>query len=573
MRNLGQCLTTLGVILLLTVLNASAAYSHHMDFVTENGTQWAVKVSAKDQSEQFLKLKQLAEEHGCRIIGPVGNLRDYFLLEHDPNHRARRSIAEVDTALAVHPHVEWSEMQELRTHAKRMELITDPLYPAQHHLHNPHGRDLHVIPAWERGLSGRGIAISLVDDGLEWRHKDFGEGSRFLAEGSKDWNGRDDDPTPVRSDDTHGTACAGLAYAGMNDGTCGVGLAFAAKVSGQRLISGGVTDAMEAAALSYRNDLNHIYSCSWGPPDEGLNVEGPKHLMQQTFIEGTTNGRNGKGTIFMWAGGNGGGARDNVNYDGYANSIYSIAIASVNGDGRKADYSEEGAPLVVSATSSPPYVTTTGVKGGCDRRFSGTSASAPMISGVVALMLEANPNLTWRDVQNILLRTAAKNDEGDIDWVVNGAGLHVNHKYGFGLCDAAEATAMAATAPLLPPATTPVVVTWTGSVSIPDRSTAAATIPLQTNANIKVEHVQVRFVASHPRRGDLSITLKSPYGTSSVLALQHRDVGRDYDWTFMSMRHWGESSAGVWTLVVTDMKVGAVGQVTGVTLTLRGTQP
>lgn len=58
-----------------------------------------------------------------------------------------------------------------------------------------------------------------------------------------------------------------------------------------------------------------------------------------------------------------------------------------------------------------------------------------------------------------------------------------------------------------------------------------------------------------------------------MLALQHRDVGRDYDWTFMSMRHWGESSAGVWTLVVTDMKVGAVGQVTGVTLTLRGTQP
>jgi hypothetical protein len=50
----------------------------------------------------------------------------------------------------------------------------------------------------------------------------------------------------------------------------------------------------------------------------------------------------------------------------YANSIYSIAIASVNGDGRKADYSEEGAPLVVSATSSPPYVTTTGVKGGCE---------------------------------------------------------------------------------------------------------------------------------------------------------------------------------------------------------------
>jgi hypothetical protein len=66
-------------------------------------------------------------------------------------------------------------------------------------------RVLSNLNVHRRGVRGHGTAISLVDDGLEWRHKDFGEGSRFLAEGSKDWNGRDDDPSPVRSDDTHGT--------------------------------------------------------------------------------------------------------------------------------------------------------------------------------------------------------------------------------------------------------------------------------------------------------------------------------------------------------------------------------
>ena len=86
----------------------------------------------------------------------------------------------------------------------------------------------------------------------------------------------------------------------------------------------------------------------------------------------------------------------------------------------------------------------------CTSSFGGTSAAAPLVAGVVALILEANPNLGWRDVQHIFVNTSRITDEHDADWVTNGGGYHHNHKYGFGLVDAAAATSAAVTHVNLP---------------------------------------------------------------------------------------------------------------------------
>lgn len=133
----------------------------------------------------------------------------------------------VDASLQGHPQVEWVERQVPRTQQKRLgpitgtnrtrtevgghlliilisDLDTDPLWGSQWHMHNSAGFDLAVMPAWERGLTGSGIGISIADDGIEWRHGDF-ERSRYIADGSHDWNSRDDDPSPSSYDDTHGT--------------------------------------------------------------------------------------------------------------------------------------------------------------------------------------------------------------------------------------------------------------------------------------------------------------------------------------------------------------------------------
>ena len=191
--------------------------------------------------------------------------------------------------------------------------------------------------------------------------------------------------------------------------------------------------------------------------------------------------------------------------------------------------------------------------GNCTQRFGGTSASAPLLSGIIALMLQANPDLTWLDVQRILIRSTLKNDPDDADWMRNGAGRWVNHKYGFGLIDAEQAVRLARN--------------WQGSgrpvssdsgvitvnQEIPDNDPAGITSSVHIPQDFKVEHVQVIFTATHPYRGDLEITLTSPDCTPSILAQKHADQNPDYPgWTFLSVRHWGESSQGEWTLHVAD---------------------
>ncbi|MBC7240323.1 MAG: S8 family serine peptidase, partial [Chloroflexi bacterium] len=171
--------------------------------------------------------------------------------------------------------------------------------------------------------------------------------------------------------------------------------------------------------------------------------------------QGATTGRNGLGTIYVWAAGNGGAGGDNSNYDGYANSRFTLAVGSLDANGRQAWYSEPGANLFVSAYADG--ITTTditgdngyNVTGNADGDplvntdytsiFAGTSAAAPVVSGVIALMLQANPNLSYRDIEYILAQTARQVDPTDPDWTVNAAGYHINHKYGFGAIDAAAA--------------------------------------------------------------------------------------------------------------------------------------
>lgn len=548
-----------------------------MDTRNDNCSMWALKLPSDLPYDVALeKVNAIAAEHGCRVIGQVGNLKDHFLIEHDPSHSCKRTFADVDGSLQDHPHIEWAEFQHSRVHEKRFDTPTDPLYASQWHLHNSAGVDLNVLPAWESGFSGRGVGVTIVDDGLEWRHPDLGAG-RFMRAASHNWNSKNDDPSPIAYDDTHGTSCGGLAFAGINDGKCGVGIAYNAKLGAQRLISGPTTDALEASGLSFHTDENFVFSASWGPTDDGMRKEGPGALLRAAMVEAITNGRNGKGTIYVWAGGNG-GSKDNVNYDGYANSIYTIAIASVDGNGRHASYSEEGACVVASSTSSPPGVSTTAVKGGCTSRFGGTSAAAPMISGVVALMLEANPDLGWRDVQDILIRTATKNDPSDSDWAINGAGLHVNHKYGFGLVNTGAAVAMSAdrTRALLPANVDIIRIVNEAlpAIDIPDNDAHGVTVTFSVpsgGALSTIEHVELGLRSVHTRRGDLRVVLVSPAGTRSVLAVPHGDRHANYGgWVFTSVRHWDENPVGVWKLIVSDEVSGSVGQFNSATLRIHG---
>lgn len=221
------------------------------------------------------------------------------------------------------------------------------------------------------------------------------------------------------------------------------------------MLDGEVTDAVEAASLSHNRDHIDIYSASWGPDDDGKTVDGPARMAQQAFKEGIEYGRRGKGSIFIWASGNGGRDADSCNCDGYTNSIYTLSISSATENGNVPWYSEACSSTLASTYSSGSHsekmIVTTDLHHGCTNSHTGTSASAPLAAGICALALEANPVLTWRDLQHIVVRTAKPDHLKANDWVTNGVGRNVSHSFGFGLMDAGGMVRLARNWTLAPP--------------------------------------------------------------------------------------------------------------------------
>ena len=349
-----------------------------------------------------------------------------------------------------------------------------------------------------------------------------------------------------------------------------------------RLTSGLTTDATDAAALTHAYSTNDVYNNSWGPSDNGNTLAAPGPLTQAAYEDAVANGRGGLGTVYVWAAGNGLENDDNVNYDGWGNSRFTIAVGATDFAGVQSWYSEPGAAMLVNAGSSGDTVgiTTTDRSGApgysgtdCTDTFGGTSSSSPLVAGVVALMLEANPSLTGRDVQHVLVETAEQNDPGDADWATNGAGHLVNHKYGFGRVDAHAATAAAAGWSTLAEAVSVSTGTMNVGQAIPDNTPSGTSDSVTITEDITLEHVEVVFDATHTYRGDLEVVLTSPDGTESVLAEPHvTGGGADYpNWKFMSVRHWGESSAGTWTLTVSDHFAEDTGTFASWELILHGT--
>ncbi|CAH1965222.1 unnamed protein product [Acanthoscelides obtectus] len=421
------------------------------------------------------------------------------------------------------------------------------------------GLDMNVIPAWMEGITGKGAVVTILDDGLEKDHPDLVQNYDPLA--SYDVNGQDSDPSPrydMIDSNRHGTRCAGEVAATSNNSVCALGVAHGAQVGGVRMLDGDVTDAVEARSLSLNPHHIDIYSASWGPDDDGKTVDGPGELATRAFIEGVTKGRNGKGSIFIWASGNGGRDHDNCNCDGYTNSIYSLSISSATEHGHVPWYSEACSSTLASTYSSGAVgerqVVTTDLRHSCTSSHTGTSASAPLAAGICALALEANPNLTWRDMQHIVVRTARPQNLIAPDWQTNGVGRNVSHSFGYGLMDAYAMVQLARNWITVPEQHKCEIPAPHLLKPIPAKSVVVLQLQVKECEGVEVlEHVQAKLTIFSQRRGDLNIQLTSPMGTRvTLLAHRAHDNSRSgfNVWPFMSVHSWGESPFGTWQLEI-----------------------
>jgi len=457
----------------------------------------------------------------------------------------------------------------------------NPLWTASFHLNNTfpgyEAEDVNILPAWAAGWSGKGVRIGIVDDSVEWQHPDLIQ--FYVPETSWDFNDNDPDPSPKKSSDAHGTSVAGVAL-GSNNNVCSLGAGFQSELSGFRLISDGVTDAMIGQCLTYSKEIE-IYSNSWGSASAfGGSLSS---TLKAALTQGVTQGRGGKGFIYTFAAGNSREENNNANYDSLTNAPETIAVAAVSWKGVFSSYSNPGSALFISAPSNGDGkgISTTDrtgslgyAAGSCTGDFGGTSSACPLVSGVIALILEANPNLGWRDVQWVLAKSARKNDPSNSDWRRNAAGFWVNHNYGFGVIDATNAIEVAKTWKNVPKRES---VTRTAVIRnglIPNNSSGFV-YAFQVDSDLVVEHVQLSISLSHRQIRGVAIDLYSPSGTSSrLLATNAPTYLTQLTWTFTTNFNWGEGSRGQWTLRVLDYNTAdsITGQVSASVLTVWGYQ-
>ena len=478
---------------------------------------------------------------------------------------------------------------------------SDPWYGCQWHLNNTNqfprgaGRDINVEEAWATTM-GAGIKIAVVDDGLHYAHEDLAD--NVLTARNHDYFG-DDVFDPL---ETHGTQVAGIIAARDND--LGVrGVAPRASIYNYNVIEYGLPSDVNAGDAMTRNKADTAVSNnSWGPPRM---LGFTSATWEGAIVNGVTNGYGGKGVFYVFAGGNDDPEGQDSNLDEYANHYGVTAVCAVNHNDVKTAYSERGANLWVCAPSGDR---TRGIPGIATARngdrytdsFSGTSASAPIVSGVAALVRAANSDLTWRDVKLILAASARKNDPSNSTWQ-QGARKYdatgdstrerywFSHDYGFGVVDAGAAVALAQNwTNLLPELREIEAESGDLDLAIPDSQSLRSGTTVTTSLTIDsyvgfVEFVEINATFNHTSFRDVQVDLISPSGARSRLVpAVYLILGESMDpadretftlterFRFGSARHLGENAAGTWTLRITDLIPGHAGTLESWSLKIYG---
>ncbi|MBE9201451.1 MULTISPECIES: S8 family serine peptidase [unclassified Nodularia (in: cyanobacteria)] len=454
----------------------------------------------------------------------------------------------------------------------------DTLYPQQWYLDHNGGNQLlagsHIAveAAWDITRGVRSVVVAVVDDSFDLNHPDLQGSGKIVAPRDLKKNGFL--PIPGERETSHGTACAGLAVAEEN-GTGIVGVA-----PGCALMPIRSTGFLDDESIE--NMFNHaldqgasVISCSWGASA----VYFPLSLRQRAAItRAVTTGRNGKGCVVLFAAGNanrpingtvfernwpGNLLQGNTNWlSGFPVHPDVIAVAASTSLNKKAAYSNWGTNIALCAPSNnaPPglsfegrgfmntqpaiastlsgrgilttdQVGTAGLDpGDFTNNFGGTSTATPLVAGVAALVLSANPHLTAQQVKFILEESADKIVDSDPDpqlGMRQGTYDSNGHSQWFGYGKVNAAKAVQAAQKLLtavPSVSKKVRVENSRQLNIPDNYQAGIKSAIAIQESSSIKDIEITVNITHDFLGDLEIYLIAP--NNQQVLLQNRTLGR-----------------------------------------------
>lgn len=635
------------------------APTHHAYTETETGKEFLITdrifITFKD-SLTAAEVDAFAGRYGLIKKVAYGNKDYLFQLT---NHTGMNPVKLVVKLMEEEPLVEAAEHdlnQRMKSYSVPMPI--DPEYLNQWHLHtrlNHSDFDVRSSSRCENAWNLLGhygmadVVVAISDDGCKLDHVDFNSGNKFAGwgylRGERLVRSNDIDANPsemYKTGSNHGTSCSGV-IAGEVDAQLTVGAAPGCRLLPVQWESSGpslfISDSKLLTVLDYISDKADVMSNSWGSVPTS---EWALPVINRIKSLAQSGGRRGKGIVFLWAAGNENcpinfTANQDVPYDDgvavqggalvwvgvsktrvFRNNLVGLPglmhIAALASTAQRSHYSNYGAGIVLCAPTNNVHeyhrltvrglgiTTTTGAAGGVTGTFGGTSSATPLVAGVAALTISANPQLSALDVVKILKRTASKalNMEGyprtppanfntDTSWDVSpiapfNAGDFIDNGdeegtwspwFGHGRVNAEAAVAAALN--LLEPTG---VMRFTGSSapdkSIPDNNLTGIKDKITSTDGFVVKTVKVQVDITHSYIGDLRVRLISPSGTAVLLhdraGGSTNDLHREFTaattpaLTVLS----GQMLRGDWVLHVQDLAAADRGRLTAWSLDISG---
>ena len=504
------------------------------------------------------------------------------------------------------------------------------------------GVDINVKELYKEGITGSGVRIAVSDTGVELAHDDLHQNT--ISGAHRDYSlpspYSTSDPTPT---DFHGTAVSGIINAMGWNNFGSIGVAPEAKFAGFQFLNSSQGTSIMIHQASGNFD---VFNFSYG--DYILeDMQSDDSYIDQLRYNTQTEDKiyvKAAGNEFIALGDGGVCASHNANFPFENETPFIIIVGAVHADGGKSSYSNAGSNIWVSAPGGedgegygPGIITTdlptcfkglskAGVSTSNDFEYNhalnlkcdytalmnGTSSATPIVTGVIALMKQANTNLKMRDIKHILALTSKQIDVThsssvnyygnshpsnrfgsctanlnlaghtyEQGWVENTAGFKFNNFYGFGLIDAKAAVDMAKNYSSYLPSLIETNPNFniagfrsSPNAAIIDHNKAGLEDTISVPNNFILETVQVKVNVTHPRSGEIGVELTSPSGTKSILMNINNSLLFDNDSnlniTLSSNAFYGESSQGDWTIKIIDGRSGNQGTLNRWDLNLLG---
>ncbi|XP_060565981.1 neuroendocrine convertase 2-like [Ruditapes philippinarum] len=318
---------------------------------------------------------------------------------------------------------------------------------------------MHVKDAWDKGYNGSGVTIAVIDIGVIADINDirknlnmdlaynFIDKTTNVTPGEISTNYRAESMRLL----SHGIQCTSIIVAEKGNELCNAGIAFEGKavpfkvfwlLHEYHVFKVHTADDIIAAALTYGLEDIHIYSNSWSSPPTKFSPLGLG--MREAILYGVTNGRKKRGSIYVFPDGS-----DGITGNGAANSIYTIAVNNVGVRGTLLENHEVSACVITSGLGNgnslhTNFMMTSSYNNACVGSFKGVSAAVAEVSAIIALVLQARPDLTYRDIQQVLAEASEREGLAESStFTPNAAGKYFHPVFGFGLLNADKAVTIA----------------------------------------------------------------------------------------------------------------------------------